>query len=302
MGETKEKNWFTTMFPTASLALLVFGIAAQLMSEAMGYTPMLKEYFTYLLPMVAGGFLAYYLAIKLNNGGKVWKILLIILLIVVLVCSVLCIALYTIYQFHEQAQYHTFGNGWYLAWVDLKEETQHMLSKCHLFGHGEAYFQYPDDIIDPDEYLFDDLPGDVQEAILERGRANIFMIFRWDKILPVLSYTYGFWVTILFAVIAVIWCICAIGSFRKLNAWWEKAAFGICGTTITLQLIFPLLGGLGMLACLIPHPFSMDWTSTLLAVIPQLVVMHALLKTSHPKATARENNGNQDSEADEKVP
>ena len=177
-----------------------------------------------------------------------------------------------------------------------------MLSKCHLFGHGEAYFQYPDDLIDPDEYLFDDLPGDVQEAILERGRTNIFMSFRWNKILPVLSYTYGFWVTILFGVITIGWCLSAIASFRKLNAWWEKAAFGICGTMITLQLIFPLLGGLGMLACLIPHPFSMDWLSTLLAVIPQLVVMHALLKTSHPKATARENNGNQDSEADEKVP
>ena len=97
------------------------------------------------------------------------------------------------------------------------------------------------------------------------------------------GFTYGFGVTILFAVIVVGWCICAIGSFRKLNAWGKKAAFGICGTMITLELIFPLLGGLGMVACLIPHPFSMDWLSTLLAVIPQLVVMLALLKTSHRK-------------------
>ena len=54
-----------------------------------------------------------------------------------------------------------------------------MLSKCHLFGHGDAYYQYPDDLIDPDVYIIDDLPQDVQEAIMEMNMLNHdFFMFR----------------------------------------------------------------------------------------------------------------------------
>lgn len=287
MGVKKEKGQLTTVFSIATFALLAFGIAAQLMSEAMGYTPMLTDYFSYLLPMIAGGFLAHYLIIKLRNGGKFWKIFLNILLIIVLLWSALCIVAFTIYQFDRSSQQDTYGNGWYLSWVDLKEETQYMLSKCHLFGHGDAYYQYPDDLIDPDVYIIDDLPQDVQEAIMERDRVGVFRHYRWDRILPVLSYTYGFWVTILFGVITIGWCLSAIASFRKLNTWWEKAAYGICSILIAVQLIYPLLGGLGVVACLIPHPFSMDWRMTLLDVIPQLGIIFALMKTSHLNAPER---------------
>ena len=74
----------------------------------------------------------------------------------------------------------------------------------------------------------------------------------------------------------------AIGAFRKLNAWWEKILYAVCGVLIAEQMIFPLLGGLGIIACLTPHPFSMDWQVTLLTVIPQISVMLALLKSSRP--------------------
>ena len=125
---------------------------------------------------------------------------------------------------------------------------------------------------------------------MERDRVRVFRHYRWNRILPVLSYTYGFWVTILFGVITIGWCLSAIASFRKLNTWWEKAAYGICSILIAVQLICPLLGGLGVVACLIPHPFSMDWRMTLFAVIPQLGIMFALMRTSHPKASERESN------------
>lgn len=157
-----------------------------------------------------------------------------------------------------------------------------MLSKCHLFGHGDAYYQYPDDLIDPEVWIIDDLPQDVQNAMMERDRAEIFRHFRWDLLLPVLSYIYGFWITVLFAVITVGWFMAAIGAFRKLNAWWEKILYAVCGVLIAEQMIFPLLGGLGIIACLTPHPFSMDWQVTLLTVIPQISVMLALLKSSRP--------------------
>jgi len=167
-----------------------------------------------------------------------------------------------------------------LNWADLKEEVRYMLSRCRLFGHGEAYYQYPDELIDPEVWVIDDLPQDVRNAMMERDRVWIFRHFRWDMILPVLSYIYGLWVTVLFAVITVGWCGSAMISFGKLNAWWEKALYAVCGLLIAVQLILPLLGGLGIIACITPHPFSMDWQVTILAVTPQLGIMLALLRSS----------------------
>lgn len=267
----------------ASVLLLAFGITAQILSEMMGYTLMVGEYFLYLLPSIATGFLSYYLVIKLRNGNKICKICLFIILIAVLVWSAFMAVMFVDIQFDADYQKTVYGNGWYIDWADLKEEVQHMLSKCHLFGHGDAYYQYPDALIDPKVWIIDDLPQNVQNAMMERDRAKIFRHYRWDMILPVLSYIYGFWITILFAVITVAWCIAAIGAYRKINIWWEKILYAVCGILIAVQMIFPLLGGLGIIACLTPHPFSMDWQVTLIAVTPQLGIMFALIKSSNLK-------------------
>lgn len=282
MNETKEKRRFKKAFLIMSSILLTFGIMAQILSEMMGYTPLLADYFLHLLPSVAAGFLGYYLMTRLRNGGKTGKVILAVFLIIVFAWSAFMIVMFADVQFDDYYQDETYGNGWYFGWANRKEEAQYMLSKCHLFGHGDAYYQYSDDLIDPEVWIIDDLPQDVQNAMMERDRAEIFRHFRWDLLLPVLSYMYGFWITILFAVITVGWCMAAIGAFRKLNAWWEKILYAVCGVLIAEQLIFPLLGGLGIIACLTPHPFSMDWQVTLLTVIPQISVMLALLKSSRP--------------------
>lgn len=282
MNETKEKRRFKKAFLIMSSILLTFGIMAQILSEMMGYTPLLADYFLHLLPSVAAGFLGYYLMTRLRNGGKTGKVILAVFLIIVFAWSAFMIVMFADVQFDDYYQDETYGNGWYFGWANRKEEAQYMLSKCHLFGHGDAYYQYSDDLIDPEVWIIDDLPQDVQNAMMERDRAEIFRHFRWDLLLPVLSYIYGFWITILFAVITVGWCMAAIGAFRKLNAWWEKILYAVCGVLIAEQMIFPLLGGLGIIACLTPHPFSMDWQVTLLTVIPQISVMLALLKSSRP--------------------
>lgn len=46
---------YMKLFILTTFALLVFGIASQVMSEAMGYTLMVGEYFLYLLPSIATG-------------------------------------------------------------------------------------------------------------------------------------------------------------------------------------------------------------------------------------------------------
>lgn len=286
MNETKKRCQSEKAFLIMNVILLVFGIMAQILSELMGYTPLLTDYFLYLLPSVAAGFLGYYLMTRLRNGGKTGKVILAAFLIIVFAWSVFMIVMFADVQFDDYYQNETYGNGWYFGWASRKEEAQYMLSKCHLFGHGDAYYQYPEELIDPEVWIIDDLPQDVQNAMMERDRAKIFRHFRWDMLLPVLAYTYGFWITILFALITAGWCVAAIGAFRKLNVWWEKLLYAVCGVLIAEQMIFPLLGGLGIIACLIPHPFSMDWQVTLIAVIPQLSVMLTLLKSSRPRNNA----------------
>ena len=266
----------------ATVIMLAFGVFAQILSEMMGYTPLLTNYFLHLIPSVAAGFLIYYLMVKFRKGNKASKIILTVFLIIIFAWSVFMIFMFADVQFDDYYQREPYGNGWYFGWANRKEEAQYMLSKCYLFGQGDAHYEYPDDLIDPNVWIIDDLPVDVQNAMKERDRAKIFRHFRWDMLLPVLAYTYGFWITILFAVITVGWCMAAIGAFRKLNAWWEKILYAVCGVLIAEQLIFPLLGGLGIIACLTPHPFSMDWQVTLLTVIPQISVMLALLKSSRP--------------------
>ena len=83
--------------------------------------------------------------------------------------------------------------------------------------------------------------------------------------------------------ITVGWCVAAIGAFKRLNVWCEKILYAVCGVLVAEQMIFPLLGGLGIIACLTPHPFSMDWQVTLMAVIPQLSVMFLLLEPSYSR-------------------
>lgn len=286
MVSKKEKKNVIRTFGIINLVVLAFGIFAQILSEMMGYTPLLTNYFLHLIPSVAAGFLVYYLMVKFRKGSKVSKIILSVFLILVFAWSVFMIFMFADVQFDDYYQKEPYGNGWYFGWADRKEEAQYMLSKCHLFGQGDAYYEYPDDLIDPDVWIIDDLPEDVQNAMKERDRAKIFLHFRWDMLLPVLAYTYGFWITILFAAITIAWCVSAIAAFRKLNVWWEKILYAVCGVLIAEQMIFPLLGGLGITACLTPHPFSMDWEVTLLTVIPQLSVMFALLKSSYPKSNA----------------
>ena len=285
VGEKEKKNGIKR-FGIINLAVLAFGIFAQILSEMMGYTPLLTNYFLHLLPSVAESFFAYYLMVKFRKGSKALKIILTVFLIIIFAWSVFMNFMFADVQFDDYYQREPYGNGWYFGWANRKEEAQYMLSKCHLFGQGDAYYEYPDDLIDPNVWIIDDLPVDVQNAMKERDRAEIFLHFRWDMLLPVLAYTYGFWITILFAAITIAWCVSAIAAFRKLNVWWEKILYAVCGALIAEQMIFPLLGGLGIIACLTPHPFSMDWEVTLLTVIPQLSVMFALLNSSHPKSNA----------------
>lgn len=264
----------------ATAFLLGFAISAQVISEMMGYTPMLTEYLFSLLPTVAVGFLAYFIVVKLRQSNKLGKAILAVLLVAMFGWTVFVAAQLIEIQFDPRSQEAVYGNGWYRAWADLKEETRYMLSKCHPFGHGDIYYQYSEDLVVSDVYNIENLPFEAREATMERDRAEIFRNFRFNATLPVLSYTYGFWFTILFAGLTIAWCIAAIVSFRKLNVWWERVLYAVCGLVIAEQLVFPLLGGLGIVACLLPHPFALEWRITVTSVTPQLGIMFAMLKSN----------------------
>ena len=274
----------------ATAFVLAFGILAQVLSEMMGDTPMLAKYLISLLPTAAVGFLVYDIVVKLRESNKLGKAVLAVLLVGMFAWVVFVADQLLTIQFDSHSQETVYGNGRYLALADVKEETRCLLSKCHLFGHGDAYYQYPEELAVPSVHSIEELPLDVQEAIMERDRTEIFSRFRYEMSLPVLSYVYGFWITILFAGIAIAWCVSAVSSFRKLNVWWEKVLYAGCGLVIAEQLIFPLLGGLGIVTCLLPHPFALEWRITITSVTPQLGLMFALLKSSKSKVEQKEGD------------
>lgn len=286
-GQLCKSNNNETKLKIVTALILAFGIFAQVLSEMMGYTPMLVEYLFSLLPTAATGFFVYYVVVKLRQSNKVGKAVLAVLLVVMFGWTMFVAPQLLEIQFDPLSQEDAYGNGWYIAWADVKEEVRYMLSKCHLFGHGDAYYQYSEDLAVPNVYNIDELSFEAREATMERDRAEIFRNFRFNATLPVLSYTYGFWVTILFAGLTITWCVAATVSFRKLNLWWEKVLYAVCGVVIAEQLVFPLLGGLGIVACLLPHPFAPEWRITVTSVTPQLGIMFAMLKSSKPKVAVK---------------
>lgn len=94
MNIKKEKRSNYKSLITMSIMLLVFGIMAQLLSEMMGYTPLLAGYFQHLIPSVAMGCFAYYLMIKLRNGNKAGRIIWTVLLVIIFAWSVFMIVMF----------------------------------------------------------------------------------------------------------------------------------------------------------------------------------------------------------------
>lgn len=275
----KSKNRLAMAFLFASLALLVFGIFAQILCEGMGYDHYLFKYLLSLIPAAFTLYLLYSAVILYPDTASVFRVLLSLLLGATILWSVLFgLALADAHLQEDQFIVYKF-----YAWTYPKEDVREMLDKSSFIGKGSGFYTYPDEIMEGYSRDQDDLPLDVNFAFDERDRAEaVFGGYRKQRTLPVLSYHYGLWVNWLFTVLTAVWCIVAgIISFQVYR-WWEKVTYLICYAIIALQLILPLLGAFGIINDWCPHPFSANWMVNTTLVAPQLGIMFALVKISRP--------------------
>ena len=275
----KRKNRWAMAFFLATAALLLFGVAAQVLCEAMGYDHGFLKYLLLLLPAACAFFLLYHAVAGLRYADGFSRVLLILLLAAVLLWSALMgAALAGRYLQEEQFIVYKF-----YAWTYPKDEVGYMLQKSRMFGQGDTYFQYADEILEGYDPHQEDLPLDVSFAFDERDVAEaVFGGFRKTRTLPVLSYTYGLWVNWLFALIAAVWCIAAGIAGIQLYRWWERLTYLLCFSLVALQVLLPLLGAFAVVHDWISIPFSANWFLNTTSIAPQLGIMFALVKTSRP--------------------
>lgn len=284
MDRKKRRKICSTLFIAATMSLLAFGVFSQILCEAMGYTPGLLRYLLGLIPACVVGFLAYAAVVHFPHGGKFCRFVKSLLLIAVVLWTIL-FGMVIAYLQMEDDQFVVYGAGWLYAWAYPEDETQYMLTKSHLFGHGDSYYEYPEALTESYTRGQTDLPVEAWHAFEERDRAEaVFRDYRTNRMLPVLSYTYGLWVSFLFAALAVGWCVAAMIALFLVHRWWEKLVYLLCFCLIAAQLILPLLGSFGMISSWIPHPFSLNWRVNVTAIAPQLGVMAGLVKVSRKDA------------------
>ena len=166
--------------------------------------------------------------------------------------------------------------------VDIHAEIQYTRSKSHWFGRGEPYYTYQDTYPTPDmtdeEYL-------QMCDISDRETSRAYELERQpSSMLPILDYCYGKWVSALYALIAVFWCVGAIMGWKTVRGSWNRVLYGSCFLLLAAQVLGPLLEQLGILIWSMPVLFSeMDWDYWVLCVVPFFAAMAALI-------TGREGN------------
>lgn len=267
------------VFLFTSLALLVFGIIAQIMCEGMGYDHYLFKYLLSLIPAAFTFYLLYSTVILYPDTASVFRVLLSLLLGATILWSVL-LGLVLVDAHLQEDQFIVYK---FYAWTYPKEDVQEMLDKSRFIGKGSGYYTYPDEVLEGYSRDQDDLPLDIHFAFDERDQAEaVFRNYRRQRTLPVLSYHFGLWVNWLYAMVTLTWCIeAAIVSFQVYR-WWEKVTYLICYAIIALQLILPLLGAFGIINDWCSHPFSANLMLNATLVAPQLGIMFALVKISRP--------------------
>ena len=161
--------------------------------------------------------------------------------------------------------------------MDIHAELRYIRSKSHWFGRGDHYYTYPDTSSTPDmtEEEYQQM-RDV--SIRETDKAYYVFGQRSASVLPSLDYGYGKWVSSLYALVAVFWCVGAIIGWKAVRGIWNRVLYGGCFLFLAAQVLGPLLEQLGVLIWPMPVLFSdMDWSYWIVCVAPLFAAMAFLL-------------------------
>lgn len=246
------------------VALPTFGMVAQILCELMGNALYLRYFVCHLLFVCFVGVITYSITRFCMKRPEQCREFAYVLGSIVLLWTLLIGCFYISYQLDPENRYVFYGDGSYLAVAEQSAEVRYMISKCHLFQKGEPYFEH----LDPSVSC-------ITSEMMDKA-TEVFWNYRGEMLLPVLSYTYGLWVIILYAILVLCWCIGVVKSFSRVKGKKSQFLYGGCVIVLTIHLIGSLLGGLGFTIALIPPLFSMEWELDLLNVAPQVGVMLAL--------------------------
>lgn len=161
--------------------------------------------------------------------------------------------------------------------IDIHAELRYIRSKSHWFGRGDHYYTYPDTSSTPDMTV-EEYQQMRDVSIRETEKAYYVFGQRSASVLPSLDYGYGKWVSSLYALVAVFWCVGAIIGWKAVRGIWNRVLYGSCFLVLTAQVVGPLLEQLGVIIWPIPVLFSdTDWLYWLVCVVPLFAAMTVLL-------------------------
>lgn len=261
-------------FAVVTAMLVLFGILTQILCEAMGYAPFLKDYLLHLIPCVGIFAVMYFAAVGQRAGNRIRKLISWILVIVALLWALL-MGMAAVSFLDEEDPYDSHLR---------RMATSHLLMLAKPFGTGEPCYEYPDSVLEGYEPDQEDLPSEVYWAFRERGEAEFyFKDYRGSRMPPVLSYTYGLWVTWLAVALGGAWCLLGAVEWIRLRRWRERVLYLIPYSATALQILYGLLSAFGKSEIWVFYPFSGNTAVNLLLVVPMLVILFGLIHTPVPK-------------------
>lgn len=275
MKERKQqKKCRMTAFAISTAMLAGFGILMQILCEAMGYTPFLKDYLLHLIPCGVIFLLLYFAAVGRRTGNRLRKWISWILLILTL----LWVAFVGLGLLRFRDEVDDYDRH-------LRQmATGHLLMLAKPVGRGEPCYEYPDSVLEGYEEGREDLPMEVRQAFRERGEAEFyFKDYRGSRMLPVLSYTYGLWVNWLAVALGAVWSLLGAAEWLRLRGRQERVLYLIPYGVILLQIIYALLGAFGESESWLFYPFSGNTFANLSLVVPMLGMLFGLIHAPVPK-------------------
>lgn len=161
--------------------------------------------------------------------------------------------------------------------IDIHAEIQYIRSKSHWFGRGDHYYSYPD------AWQGEDMTTEEYHEIRDIANGEsikAYYVFEQRSAPPlsILDYGYGMWVSGLYALVVVFWCVGALIGWKAVRGSWNRVLYGSCFLVLAAQVLGPLLEQFGVLIWVMPILFSdTDWLYWLACVVPQLTAMTFLL-------------------------
>ena len=269
------------LFVLFSIVFLVFWLLAQVLGDILDDSCYFLTFFGYLVFALGFGCLVYFMAIiyfpryrnvKECNGEPV-GLCVCMLVVIVATTGPLSLLMKSTEVFTEPRKYFATESSDVLL-------IHKMISNSRFWGQGESVYLYSDGLaitcID-ETFKSQSLACDEQNET-----QNTLSIFRDEKLLVVLSYAYGSWIVIVFAIISVIWCICAFRIYLKIYSRWYEWIFFGSAISCAYHMFLPVLIAFGVMSPEnLPMVFALTHGETMIMFMIPLASMLAIIKLNN---------------------